>query len=154
MIKIILMLILSLFAQTTTLEMEVRQIAGQPREMSIYRLTYYHNGDNYGSGTCTASGICTNRFQVNEKGWYTYQGKLVVATAVERYIPKSRYGYQEHITYRKIRDEFKIIIDGVEYEAIVLDICGSCMKNKRIDLFVGNKESGIDRKEVYVNEIR
>jgi hypothetical protein len=142
------MMILSLFAQTTTLEMEVKQIAGKPKEISVYRLTYYHDGDNYGSGTCTASGICTNRFQVNEKGWYTYKGKLVVATAVERYIPLSRYGYRENITYRHIYDEIDIMIDGTWYKAIVLDICGKCHDEARIDLFI--KENGIDRKEVYV----
>ena len=37
-------------------------------------------------------------------------------------------------------------IDGIDYQAIVLDSCGSSMKTGRIDLFVSNKESVKDTK--------
>lgn len=148
MIKLLIMFLLTITSQTSTIELEIPTIVGQPRTLDIYRLTYYHDGDDYGSGKCTASGICTDRFEVNSKGWYTYQGKLVVATAVERYVRLSRYERKDHINYRNIYDELDIMIDNVWYEAIVLDICGKCHDEPRIDLFV--KENGIDRKEVYV----
>ena len=108
--------------------------------MKDYRLTSYYTGDFTGSGKCTASGICTDKFQTNEKGWYTYKGKLVVATANKNYIKLSKYEYNDKITYRTLYDEIIIIIDNVEYEAIVLDICGYAHKEPRIDLFVSSKE--------------
>jgi hypothetical protein len=120
---------------------------------SKYRLTHYFTGDPYGSGTCTASGLCIRHFKTNSKGWYTYQDKLVIATATYSYINRSKYGFQKHITYRNLFDELTLEIDGVEYEAIVLDICGKCMVDKRVDLFVSNKRYGIDRKVIYVSEM-
>jgi hypothetical protein len=48
-------------------------------------------------------------------------------------------------------------IDGVEYEAIVLDSCGICMTRGYIDLFVANSGAVIDTyikvKEVINNEM-
>jgi hypothetical protein len=135
---------LSIISQTQ----EVKEVV-----KSKYRLTHYFTGDPYGSGTCTASGLCIRHFKTNSKGWYTYQGKLVIATATYSYINKSKYGFQKHITYRNLFDELTLEIDGVEYEAIVLDICGYAHKEQRIDLFVSNKQSGIDRKVIYVSEV-
>jgi hypothetical protein len=132
-----------------TLQVESKIIGGVPNQVEVYRLTHYYTGDPYGSGTCTASGICTNRFQTNEKGWYTYKGKLVIATATNSYIKRSKYGFNENITYRNLFDEINIMINGIWYEAIILDVCGMSMKEPRIDLFVSAKEYGID-KEVYV----
>ncbi len=81
-------------------------------------------------------------FQVNEKGWYTYQGKLVVATATT-YLLNYGYARKDGITYRKYYDTLTLVIDGVEYEAIVLDSCGAAMKRNIIDLFVSNSSSSI-----------
>jgi hypothetical protein len=38
------------------------------------------------------------------------------------------------------------------YEAIVLDKCGACKRDRRIDLFVTDKASGIDVKDIRVYE--
>ena len=34
-----------------------------------------------GTGSCTGSGLCEKDFDTNEKGWYTYQNKLVLGVA-------------------------------------------------------------------------
>ena len=46
-----------------------------------YRLTSFYAEDGYGTGACTGSGLCTKDFTTNDKGWYTYKGKLVLAGA-------------------------------------------------------------------------
>lgn len=100
------------------------------------RLTSYWANDEYETGSCTGSGLCEKDFQVNEKGWYTYQGKLVVATATT-YL--ANQGWETgNVHLRKYYDEIIINIDGTDYQAIVLDSCGNCMKTDRVDLFIKN----------------
>lgn len=103
------------------------------------RMTSYYSGEA-GSGECTGSGLCINDFQVNDKGWYTYQGKLVVATATP-YLLKYGFTLYDGVHTYRYGDEITLNIDGVDYEAIVEDSCGNCCKTDRIDLFVANKES-------------
>lgn len=127
-----------------------------------YRLTSYYTGDNTGSSSYVGAGISTSKFQINSKGWYTYKGKLVVATATNECLNAkgsdacSKYSKLDNITYYNYYDELNITIDGVSYEAVVLDSCGACMSDKqnRIDLFVSNKNSVIDRGYKGVNEIQ
>ena len=38
-----------------------------------------------------------------------------------------------------------VTIDGVKYPGIILDTCGACYKDERIDLFVKDKASVVDR---------
>ena len=90
-------------------------------------MTSYWADDGYGTGNCTGSGLCSWDFEVNDKGWYTYQGKLVIATHTYKY-----------------GDEITLTIDGVDYQAVVLDSCGSSMRTDRIDLFVSNSASARD----------
>lgn len=116
-----------------------------------YRLTYYYPNDGMSSGTVTASGKSVKDFQVNENGWYTYQGKLVVATASSRLLKYSKYKNSTQKTY-KLYDELSLTIKGKEYKAIVLDACGACMTSAKIDLFVKDKKSGIDTK-ISVKEV-
>lgn len=105
-------------------------------ENSFYttRLTSYHTNDG-SSGNCTGSGLCTNNFEVNDKGWYTYQGKLVVATATE-YLLKYGFSLADGVHTYRYYDEIVLNIDGIDYQAIVTDSCGNCMRTGRIDLFV------------------
>ena len=100
-----------------------------------YRITSYYTGDSTGSGSTTASGLQTKDFQINEKGWYTYKGKVVVATA-NRSLLKYGWPAVDGITYYKLYDTFTLVIDGISYPAIVLDSCGACMKKNIIDVFV------------------
>lgn len=92
------------------------------------RLTSYYPEEGE---TTTATGLGINDFQVNDKGWFLYQGKLVVATASER------LGYTNMVTYN-LYDEIVLNIDGIDYSAIVLDVCGACQWDNRIDLFVSS----------------
>lgn len=127
----------------------IMTIAEQPNEIEepeveevFYetRMTSYYPGDDCKSGTVTGSGKGVKDFEVNENGWFTYDGKLVVATAT-KYLLNYGFTLSEGVHTYKYWDEITIEIDGVRYEAIVLDSCGHAMHSDRIDLFVSNKDS-------------
>lgn len=110
---------------------------------NFYRLTSYYPEE---SSNCTGSGKCTNNFTINDKGWYLYDGKLVLAAATT-YLQKS-YGTVEGRHYYKYYDEVDVTIDGTTYKGVILDSCGACMSvtyEERLDLFVNSKNSVIDR---------
>ncbi|GEM_PF-2960707 len=106
------------------------------RKVDVY-FTNYHLGDG-SSGITTASGLRIYDFEVNDDGMYTFDGKVVVATANMTRLERGIYeGYQSHELY----DEFKIQLNNKEYQAIVLDVCGACyyMEGEflqRYDIFV------------------
>ncbi len=118
-----------------------------------YRLTSYYPGDDTGSGEWVGAGYHIFNFEINDKGWYTFDGKLVLAGATNECLnaKKGACGKwnapKDNKTYFNYHDEVTIVIDGLEYEGIILDSCGACMdlEENRIDLFVINKESMIDR---------
>lgn len=103
------------------------------------RITSYWENDDCNSEDMTASGKSSKDFQLNDKGWYTWNGKLVVATA------STRLGRTNQRTYR-LYDELTLIINGERYDAIVLDVCGACMRDNRIDLYVKDKQHMIDQR--------
>ena len=104
-----------------------QEVVEQPTSYETRMTSYYpEEGENI-----TASGLTPNDFETNENGWFTYQGKLVVATA------STRLGYTEMRTYN-LYDELTLNIDGIDYNAIVLDVCGACQRLNRIDLFVSS----------------
>ena len=107
-----------------------------------YKITSFYSGDECSTGSCTGSGLCEKDFQVNDKGWYTYQGKLVLGTATT-YLLKYGYPKIENKKYFKYYDVLILEINGQTYEGIVLDSCGACMKKNLIDLFVSNPNSVI-----------
>lgn len=121
---------------------------------SSYRLTSYYPAE---TSNHTGSGLETKDFQINEKGWYTYQGKLVLAGATEELL-KSGYSVRngnirqlgKH--YFHYYDTLIIEIDGVRYSAIILDSCGASMWEGyfRLDLFVSSKEYAIDRRDIKI----
>lgn len=98
--------------------------------------TNYHYGDG-SSGTTTASGLQIKDFEVNEDGMYTYDGKVVVATANMTRLPRGiAEGYRSH----ELFEEFTIRLNDKEYQTIVLDVCGSCFYTEgeflqRYDIF-------------------
>lgn len=110
------------------------------------RMTSYYPSE---TSDCTGSGLCSWDFQVNENGWYTYQGKLVIATATNYLINRFGLGSGVH-TYRYY-DELILNIDGIDYPAIVLDSCGHAMHSGRIDLFVVNDSSVKDTQIIVKN---
>ena len=101
------------------------------------RMTSFYPAE---SSDCTGSGLCSWDFGINENGWYTYNGKLVVATATQYLANQGWYLADGVHTYRYY-DEITLVIEGVEYQAIVLDSCGSSMKTDRIDLFVNGADT-------------
>lgn len=121
---------------------EIKVEESKVKEMN-YRMTYYHPNDSTNSGNTTASGLGTKDFQLNENGWYTYKGKLVVATAHNSLKSWNAYKGSTQKTY-KLYDELTINIKGKDYDAIVLDKCGACMKSAKIDLFVKDGAHGLD----------
>lgn len=116
-----------------------KQTSGEKK----YRLTSYYP---YNTSNCTGSGKCTKDFTINEKGWYLYKGKLVLAAATT-YL-KDNYGVINGKHYFKYYDEVGLKIDGIKYKGIILDSCGACMNVKteeRLDLFVKSSKYVIDR---------
>jgi hypothetical protein len=108
-------------------------------------VTRFYPSDSTGSDTCMAT-MCTSKLQVNDKGWYTYQGKIVVGAATyacqARCKNRDKYGpLPEGFRIYNFYDEVKLIIEGVEYTGIVLDSCGACMYHvngeelQRYDIF-------------------
>ena len=90
-------------------------------------------------GTQLGSGIDPVELSVNEQGLVTYQNKVVIATATYECL-NSSYGGCKHIEevpsgYMVFNyfDEMQIEYDGVKYQAIVLDSCGSCSIDKNED---------------------
>ena len=81
------------------------------------------------------SGLCSWDFGVDEHGWYTYQGKLVIATATT-YLANQGWGWRDGITYHKYYETLTLTINGQQYQAIILDSCGAAMSRPIIDLFV------------------
>lgn len=111
------------------------------------KYTNFYVGDSTGSGAGTSVGLSTRDFGVNEKGWYTYNGKVVIATATNLCLeiqsgPCARYnslpaGFNAY----NLWDELDIVVDGRKYEAVVLSSCGACFwneKHQRVDIFVSN----------------
>ena len=109
----------------------------QVPEPKFYRLTSFYKDE------CTGSGLCKKDLQLNERGWYTYNGKIVIATATPYLI--NVFGAREGRDYFKYYDELRLTIDGEPYDAIVLDTCGACYWDQRIDLYVKDEASVTDR---------
>ena len=121
----------------------VTEIKTNTEKVRKYRLTSFYANDELKTGDCVGAGFCWWDFDVNEKGWYTYKGKLVLAAATT-YLQK-KFGTRENITYFKYYDEVNVTIDGVVYPGIILDTCGACYRDVRIDLMVRDGKSVVDR---------
>lgn len=117
---------------------EIDDLEAEPETHEAYFTNYYVN-DATGSTNRTGSGKKTSDFMVNENGWYTYDGKVVLAGATYEGL-KSNYGvlanYTEEIDgiiYHSYGDIITININGEDYEAIILDTCGACMVKQQSD---------------------
>lgn len=125
-----------------TIGKEVRAEENQYRITYEYetRLTSYYPRKPIRPTGC---GLGIEDFGVNEYGWYTYNGQLVVATATN-YLLNYGWRYQNGVRLYNYYDNLILNIDGVDYEAIVLDSCGICMTTGRVDLFVTDRDAVID----------
>lgn len=94
---------------------------GIKKKLLKYRLTSYYPAE---TSNITGSGLTTADFEVNDHGWYTYNGKLVMAGATEELL-STGYSYrQEGKYYFNYFDEIRVQIDGFWYDAIILDSSG------------------------------
>lgn len=109
-------------------------------------MTTFYSGDGYGTGSCTGSGLCEKDFTVNDKGWYMYKGRLVLAGAT-RYLFKYGYKEQPGKKYFTYGENVIIVIDGVSYPGTIWDSCGACTSSSKniIDLFVNDRKAVIDK---------
>ena len=152
--------IVELTYPTEPIESEVKPtVKTQIKSTSVETiiLTRYYDNDLTGSSTCTGTGKCIDDFKINAQGWYTYQGKVVLAAATNlclrvttgacgKYntLPK---GYRVYDFY----DEVVFEVEGHTYTGIILDSCGACMRiNKgetaqRYDIFVVDSTKSLSR---------
>lgn len=91
----------------------------------------------------TGCGLGIEDFGVNEYGWYTYNGMLVIATATN-YLLNYGWRYSDDVRLYNYYDVLILNINGTDYEAIVLDSCGICMTTGRVDLFVTDRDAIVD----------
>ena len=130
-------------------EQKKEEVKQEVQTQSSYttRMTSYYPEEGE---LTTGSGLSPANFEINDKGWYTYQGKLVVATATT-YLANQGWQVGSGVHLRKYYNELTLNIDGVDYQAIVLDSCGNCMRTDRIDLYVSSvdylKDTMIEVKE-------
>ena len=128
-------------------------------KLTGYRVTSYHPGDGCASTNKTGSGKSTSDFdtmKIGNKNVYTYKGRIVVAAWSEE-LYNTGYnvkGAQSCTDYKfHYGQEIKLIINGVTYNAIVLDSCGAAGWNDRgpiIDIFVPSASDCINSSNVQV----
>jgi len=127
-------------------------IASRSITKTVY-LTNYYIGDG-SSGSVTASGKNVSQFEVNEIGWYTYKGKVVLAGAMNYCLRRTTgicrrwnvlpLGWVSFDFY----DEVTIIYQGKSYRGVFLDLCGAAMyringeQYQRIDVFIYKNHFG------------
>ena len=141
--------------QVTSRSSEERQ---QTIQKTKYKITSYHPGDGYSSGTVTGSGKSIKDFNITTisgKDVYTYKGNIVVAAATQELYNTgySEYGAnvkQADKHYFRYYDTLQINIDGNWYNAVVLDSCGASMwqGEYRVDIFVPTAKDVINRTNV------
>ena len=113
--------------------------------------TNYYIGDGSNSADITASGLTTKDFEVNTEGFYTYGGKVVVATANTTRLKRDLFqGYDSHELY----EELEIEVNGQTHEAVVVDVCGACYgvrgeDKQRYDIFTTKNVIGKSLGSVY-----
>lgn len=160
LVSLVLLVNKTNYSTQTTINYDRKELIGTRNIVEVkeevkdyldYRMTYYYTGDNTNSTNITASGLKTSDFQINDKGWYTYKGKLVVATAHKSLFKWEKYKNSTQKTFN-LYEEIKIEIKGVMYDAIVIDKCGQCCIDTKIDLFVKDRASGFDGQiKVYID---
>lgn len=116
-------------------------------------LTYYYPGDSTGSGITTGSRLSIGEFSIEEHGWYVYEEAgveyLVLAAATEKCLEitgtsDACSNYTERldsITYYSYFDKLVLQIGDLKYNAIVLDSCGRCMTQNKIDIMAVDSSS-------------
>ncbi|WP_291632199.1 hypothetical protein [Clostridium sp.] len=114
------------------------------------KITSYYPGDPCGSSNLTYSGLTTADFEINENGWYTYDGKIVIAASIRRFENDTQEDYKIY----NIFDEVSIIINATVYQGIILDVCGASyrLNEKQIyDIYVSDEFSMVTGSAVVIS---
>lgn len=126
-----------------------RVIPAKPQSQDIL-ITNYYTGDG-SSLDITASGLSSKDFAINDKGYYTYDNKVVIATAnTSRLARPLKEGYNTYELYTTLTIE----INGVTYDAIILDVCGACYgvageQLQRYDVYTTHDVLGKSKGKIY-----
>lgn len=120
-------------------------------------LTNYYVGDRSGSSGKTSSGLSAKDFGINNLGWYTYKGMVVMATATNLCLRvKSgacgKYNVlPDNYQIYDLFDTIDFLYKGKIYHGVVLDSCGACMRinkneqHQRFDIFIKDKSSSFGK---------
>lgn len=135
------------------IELYEEEIKDDPITQEV-NFTSYYVGDECESYDMTGSGLNSSNFNINENGWYTYNGKVVIATATYECM-NNTYGVcgnynslPDGYSIFSYFDEVVIAVNGVEYEAIVLDSCGASFWDEdyqRFDIYVSSKDYSVGK---------
>lgn len=133
-----------------TLDINKLEIIEQKRRIAF---THYYVGDSMASANITSTGHTSADFTLNSEGWYTYQGKVVLAAATQICLNvKSgacgRYNSVPNgVKVYKLYDTITFQVNNKEYKGIILDSCGACMTLhssddyvQRYDIFIGGSK--------------
>ena len=108
---------------TTLPKVEERFVNEEVVESTEVLFTNYYIGDETNFADITASGLSVDDFKLNDDGFYTYDDRVVVATANETRLYNGLFnGYKSHELY----EELLIEVNGQTHEAIALDV--DCQK--------------------------
>lgn len=94
-------------------------------------MTRFYPSDSTGSDSCMAT-MCISKLSVNEKGWYTYKDRVVIAAAtnacLQRCKNRVKYGpFPKDFRIYDYYDEIQFVIEETTYTGVILDSCGACM---------------------------
>lgn len=109
------------------------------------KFTNYYTGDATGATDRTAVGLTANDFGVNHRGWYTYNGDVVLAGATNACLditsgPCGEYsylpaGFRSYDFYDRVAFDFQ----GEAFSGVIVDSCGACFwdeQYQRMDIYV------------------
>lgn len=145
---------------------EVKHVSKELKtaDMREITLTNYYNGDKDGSNSTTGSMKSTKDFEVNELGWYTYQGMVVIATATYECMKSKSGGCQYYNSLKDLPSGYGIYhyydiinfeVDGVRYDGIVLDSCGASWwaeDKQRFDIMIADRKYAFGKMEAVLYE--
>lgn len=127
-------------------------------EKEIIFTNYYPN-DSTNSTHKTGSGLQTKDFEVNINGWYTYKGRVVIASATYECLNSTKGAcakYNElpdgYLMFSYF-DEVQFRFEGVVYDAIVLDTIGAGFWEREyqtFDIFVWGKQVSFGRRKAEI----
>ena len=102
-----------------------------------YKFTGYYFGNGGPSDDDDGnlgSGVKHEQLKVNNEGWYTYNGKVVLASSTNALLKIGNYKKRDNIHYFNYFDEVTFEYNGTKYTGIILDSCGAAMKSNIMDI--------------------